>query len=505
MGELNRHETKTVFRSTAETREFTGIAVPFNTQIDVFGDGSYREEFARGSCVLENTKIFYRHGEIIGHVTASRETADGLEITGKIADTTQGRDAMALLDSGSLDRLSVGFRPVEYTTREDGSIVYTKAEIREVSLVPHPAYKQAKITQIREESKTKMPAENNKELNEIRENLDLMNRNIEMLKNHGNTSTGTVLNTRSIGDLAKKLASEDEQALEFYREFTGGVLADSIVQNSWIGDLTKFVAENRQTLNAFGRAVLPTDGAYLEYSYLDSDNMKVGQQLKEGDELEYGKISLTTAVEPVKTYGGWTDFSIQALRKSSVAFFDHALTALVLQYARVTERVFVKTYLDLIKKETNSDNPTIENLQSDDEWVNVITQAALAYQNRGYTLSGLHVSGDIFQILSNLKDSSGSRIMLAHGQGFNNIGSAAPLSLTGILANLPVTAVPNFPEKTAAFYNPLALQTHENAGAPLRLQSEEIINLTQAFSIYGFMAIVTPYPNAVLPINLGAA
>ena len=128
--------------SNSESRSFTGIAVPWNDVVTIrtwFGE--FTEEVERGAVVeSDGAKIFWRHGEIIGHVTAHRDVEAGWEIDGLIAETRQGNDAYALLRSGSLDKLSIGFEPLEWREDENGHITYTKIRVREVSLVPHPAY-----------------------------------------------------------------------------------------------------------------------------------------------------------------------------------------------------------------------------------------------------------------------------------------------------------------------------------------------------------------------------
>ena len=145
-----------------DAREFTGIAVPFNdptTIRDWFG--TYHEQIAPGAVEHDDdVKVFWRHGEVIGRVTASEDTDTGWQITGALSDTTLGRDAYALLRDGAIDRMSIGFEPIEHTEteNEDGSTTITRNRIRvrEVSLVPFPAYDGAAVEHVR----TATPKEN---------------------------------------------------------------------------------------------------------------------------------------------------------------------------------------------------------------------------------------------------------------------------------------------------------------------------------------------------------
>jgi len=50
-----------------------------------------------------------------------------------------------------------------------------------------------------------------------------------------------------------------------------------------------------------------------------------------------------------------------------------------------------------------------------------------------------------------------------------------------------------------SFYvgNSAALTTYESAGAPFRLNDEEITALTNSFSVYGYLGIAAPEPKAM--------
>lgn len=84
-------------------RTIEGVAVPFGDVIDVWGE---RETFDPDTVFegLDSAKLYYQHDTLIGSITSGENREDGLHITARIADTQQGRDAVALLDEGPLIR-----------------------------------------------------------------------------------------------------------------------------------------------------------------------------------------------------------------------------------------------------------------------------------------------------------------------------------------------------------------------------------------------------------------
>ena len=95
---------------------------------------------------------------VIGRWSEATESVEGIRGTGRISDTTQGRDAATLVEDGAITGTSIGFRPREVAYLEPGTRVafdtrygtfaYTPevwcmaivtAEVDEASLVSQPA------------------------------------------------------------------------------------------------------------------------------------------------------------------------------------------------------------------------------------------------------------------------------------------------------------------------------------------------------------------------------
>ena len=74
----------------------------------------------------------------------------------------------------------------------------------------------------------------------------------------------------------------------------------------------------------------------------------------------------------------------------------------------------------------------------------------------------------------------------------------------GTLASVPVSTIFGGYSGPMSFYDSSALKTLESPGAPLRLQDDNIINLSKAFSLYGYLSVIVPFPTAIVPLTNAA-
>lgn len=136
-------------------RTVRGLAVPYGVEIELF-DG-YFETIAPGALAprsedATSLKLVYRHDEPIGLIISITETDAGIEIEARFSDTQTARDAYQLVKDGVIDRLSIGFVPLAFERTEDEAGIHTtitSLDLREVSLVPFPAYDGAAVTEVR--------------------------------------------------------------------------------------------------------------------------------------------------------------------------------------------------------------------------------------------------------------------------------------------------------------------------------------------------------------------
>ena len=503
----------------SERRIVSGIAVPYGQTANI---GYYQERFAPGSVEMADTvQLYWRHEEPIGKVLSSRETKDGFEITARISETDRGNEAYTLVRDGVINKFSVGFQPVEHNVDKDETIVRTKVLLREVSLVPLPAYDGANVLSVREDSGTtneevllELPTiqeENEMEsnetttatqdlVNEVRESVETLSREVQVLKSSTTTATVESVDVRSAGEVLKAIAKNDENTI---RAYTGGTTADAVVMNGWVGDLTRIIDEAAVLRSVFATGALPAEGNYVEYAQLKSNSMDIDVQASEGDDLVFGKIEQELKTAPVKTLGGYTTLSRQEIERSSVNILDASLRAQAIQAGKALNAQFRAAYVAAVAAQVTADNtvevPATGATYAD--WLNAIVDASVKFQNQGLSLDALVVDAATFKKLAALEGADGRPVLLVTGNGTNNVGSINIVGLGGSVASVTVVVDPSL-TGNVAFVNRNAIR--QFTSPVVRLQDENIINLSKDFSVYMYSAIANEIPAGIVPVVAAA-
>lgn len=497
-----------------DTRTIVGIAVPYGQEI-ALGNNTY-ERFAPGAIqTVENVKLLYGHDDVpIGKVLEGRETAEGFEIKAYISETTKGDEILTLLRDDVLNRFSVGFIPVE-NERDGQTVVRTLVDLKEVSVVPFPAYEGAKINEVREEveivDETDAPQiEQEKEQDSMSENIELDVRTVqdEVAELRRVVEAGMTVATpaavgsefRSQGEFAKALVKREAGAIELV-ERAASTSADTVALPGWLGYIDNLITNNRPTVSAFSRAALPSDGLTVEYAQVSANTLAVGVQDPENEALSFGNLSIDTTSAAVKTYGGYTSFSKQTIERSTVNYLDTVFRALSIQYAKATNAALVADLAALTwtSQTFDADGGTAASLAE-----GIANGAAYIYEKTGLRPEFILADPDAYVTIVKVAGSDGRPVLLQDGQGFNNIGSANIPGLSGSVFGLPVIVDPALASGTVYMANSAAVSTLESAGAPVRLTSGDITTLTDDVSVYGYMAIIKPFLDAIVKLDVTA-
>ena len=489
-----------------EKREVIGRAVPYGDTIDIGGGSS--ERFIAGSVDLDShVKLFRDHKDIIGKVQAMEEKEDGLWIRAKVSNTKLGDETLALVKDGAINSFSIGFVPL-VDEKQDRTIIRKKVKLKEISLVAFPAYENASVTEVREiKEETQMEnittPDYTTAITEVRNHAEELERRLDVLAaDKTAVASDKEIKFRSYGAYVKAVAAGDEEALEQHRVFadTSSVLANSILKNAWVADTVRILDMGRPTYNVFSSAPLPSDGMTIEYPTLSTNTSAIAEQAAEGDTLTFGKIALGSATAAIKTYGGYTAMSRQVIERSSVNYVDAAFRAMAAAYAKKTNEV-VKA--QLVTDAANFAQGTLATYSADNV-MGLLAQSAIDVNNEtGLPLQFILCGSNAFKGLAKTVDGSGRPILSAQA-AVNTYGSINPVGLTGTIMGLPIVFDPSLPANALYIGNSAALTTYESAGAPFRLNAEEITNLSQQFSVYGYLAVAAADKKALVKITAPA-
>lgn len=508
MSEMITREFQARLDATEE-RTIIGLAVPYGQEIEL--TGKLKERFEPGAIDgVEDVKLFYGHEEPIGKVVEGRDTEAGYEIVAKISDTPRGNEVYTLLQDDVLNRFSVGFFPV--VDRQEGqTIVRELVDLKEVSVVPFPAFEGAKITEVRSEAEPEAeptdetPIETESET--MSENIELDVRSVQdevaelrRVIESGKTVEMAAPAThkfRSQGEFAKALAKGDADAVQLTRD--ASTSADTVALPGFLGYIDNLIDTNRPTLSAFSRAALPAAGLTVEYAQVSANTLDVDVQSPENEELAFGNLSIDSVSANVVTYGGYTSMSKQTIERSSVNYLDTALRALSIAYANATNKAVV----DLIEAQDYTGKKFDVSALTSEALIGGIADASsYIYKETGLRPEAIMVGTGAYKLLLQAAGEDGRPVVLVNGAGVNNIGSANIPGLSGQLFGLPVIVDPAIGTNLGFMANSAAIQTLESAGAPVRLSADDITTLTDSISVYGYMAITMPFSDALVKLDI---
>ena len=132
--------------SVDDAGTITGIAWPFGTA-DRVGDmiekGAFRQ--AKGPLPM---LAFHRPDDPVGVWSDISESDKGLTVKGRllIDDLPRAREVRALVQSGAVTGLSIGFMTVKAENRKSGGRTIRAVDLLEISLVSVPAHPGARVT-----------------------------------------------------------------------------------------------------------------------------------------------------------------------------------------------------------------------------------------------------------------------------------------------------------------------------------------------------------------------
>lgn len=546
--------------ATQAPRSIEGVAVPWDQVISVWGERERFERGAFGDFTGAGAALYVNHGHTrgelpIGRVVASEDRDEGQWFRAELADTERASEAYTLLRDGTLTGLSIGFVPVEVRNDSDelGPITtYTGAQFREVSVVGFPAYSDAAVTAVRHTTTPPpappAPTERHhmtpEELAALRAELDALQtanstltRSVDMLRAAGAGAGApeplpfnslaefvrglAVRSSRSasFGDpveAARQLAQASmrahEQLLEL-RAYSGATTANlgTALQPAWLARDIRLVEANRDTLNLFSREALPAEGMSVAYPKFDAKTGDVAVQTKEGDDLAYLAMSITSDSADVKTYGGYSELSRQTIERAGLPFLAKVLRMQIISYAKITNGIIKARLAGATGTNTltlaGGYNPTARQV------IEAGIDAAGLIEDNSVGLSAEFwlMSLEQFKSVALLMDANGRPIFELNGDGSNTAGTvrldaikSSALDALGIKGVMPFKVDRKATGRYSWVCSSEALTVLESPGAPFNLEDENVVNLTKQFSLYGYLASTLNDPKGIVKVDHGA-
>jgi phage head maturation protease len=345
-------------------RTLAGVALEYGVEA-VVSDGQ-KVRFEPGALPLEGKKpkMYLNHDSTspIGLVTARELVGNTVMFEAKISETTLGNEALQLAKDGVLDSVSVGILPVEFSFDEAGTMVVTKADWQELSLLPYGAFEAAKVQRVAasihqepDEIELNNTQDENEELTEMEKTVEtpavIEAATVQTIYAQPrklrlpSTSEYIASYVRGGADFAQMNANIKQAVVEaapgvapfVNTESTPGILPEIIT-----GSVYDSLNPIRPFVTAIGTRAMPTAGATFRRPKITTRPV-VTQQAAQFDTLNASTVVVSNNDISKLSFGTYVTVSEQDLDWSDPSSIDIILNQLAIAYGQATDNYAVDT------------------------------------------------------------------------------------------------------------------------------------------------------------------
>ena len=433
-------------------RTLAGVALEYGVDA-VVSDGQ-TVRFEKGSLPLEGKKpkmyLYHDSTQPIGVVTAREEVGNYVMFEAKISETMLGNESLQLAMDGVLDSLSVGAVPIEFSFDEAGTMIVTKAEWQELSLLPYGAFEAAKVERVAASiHQNENEVELNSEQDTEKEVTDMSNpvetpavveastvqaiyaqpRKLRL----PSTSEYIASYVRGGADFAQLNANINAARIEaapgvapfINTESTPGILPEIITGSVFDG-----LNPIRPFVSAIGTRAMPTAGATFRRPKITTRPV-VTQQSAQFDDLNASTVVVSNSDISKLSFGTYVTVSEQDLDWSDPSSIDIILNQLAIAYGQATNNYAVDTCHAAI-----SQTATVTDTAVGADWVAAIYDGARQIsETSNYLPTHMVVTPASWQALASSTDDQNRPVFPYTGapnlMGQNAAGNSAATSWNG--------------------------------------------------------------------------
>jgi HK97 family phage prohead protease len=472
-----------------------GIAVPWDVVATV--SGGQRVKFLRGAFDLTQkpAKLLENHdmSQLRGVVNALSDSDAGLEFEATLADTRASKDAVALLKAGAYDSVSVGANPVQFKFDKAGTMVVSKAQLIELSLVAVPAFSEAVITEI---AASADPEESEKE----EETLDTPEEEkvSEAIKaesaESATTPTSPILYAQAKQEFKLPSAGEwisaQMQGGAVAAEFNARVRAaapdvttadlDGILPLPIISPIYSGIQGLRPVVDAIGSRQMPQGGKVFIVPKITT-HTSIGGPQTQNTTITAGQFIVDDIQITKDIYGGYVEVSEASIDWTSPEVLQGLLEDMGKKYALATDNAAA----DALLAGTSQTTGNVATTDPTDWIAKVYACANTILANGNYLPDHLFVSGDVFAQLGQLSGTD-DRPLFPQVGPMNAFGTMNPGSREAFVFGLRLVVDTNFAAKTTIVGAAAtgAFRCYEQQKGAISLDNPSTLSRTIAFRGY---------------------
>ena len=425
-------------------RTLAGVAVQYDVEA-VVSDGQ-KVKFANGALPLEGKKpkmyLYHDSSMPIGIVESREQVDDTVLFEARISETRAGDEALQLAKDGVLDSVSVGILPVEYSFDEAGTMIITKADWQELSLLPYGAFEAAKIERVAASIHQTEPEVELNSKQDPEQEVTKMNEPVETPQVIEAAAVHTVYAqpkklrlpspseyvaayVRGGSDFAQLNANINAARIEaaapnITTTDTPGILPEIIVGSVYDG-----LNPIRPFVSAIGTRAMPTQGATFRRPKITVRPVVTEQPTGQLNTLDPSTVTVSNTDISKLSFGTYVTVSEQDLDWSDPASIDIILNQLAIAYGQATDNYAVDTMVAGV-----SQTETVTDITDPQAFIESLYGAAYQISNgSNYLPTHYFVAPITWAKLGMLVDSTGRPVFPYTGApnliGQNTLGTAA--------------------------------------------------------------------------------
>lgn len=481
----------------------SGTAVPWNVTATVSGGQKVR--FLRGAFDVNQkaAKLVENHDltQLRGVVNSLADTESGLQFEATLADTAASRDAVALLKAGAYDSVSVGANPTKFKFDKTGTMIVSKADLIELSLVAVPAFAEAVITEI---AASADPEDDENQPTDTPEEENVS----EEIKAEAPEAPATIPVQPIVYATARKEVPLPTAAEYLSAAIAGGsawhqmrdaikaaapdvITTDTpgILPTPIVGPVYNNFRGLRPVVDAIGPKAMPGGGKVFIRPEVTT-HTSMGAQSAENAALQSGTFVVFNNQVTKSTYGGYVNLSEQDLDWSDPNVLSLILDDMARIYANQTDDVAADA---LVAGATTTRVLSAANLADPAKWVEWVYGAAstILSSSNGNLPTHLFLAPDQWSTLGKLVDTAGRPLFPQVGP-MNAFGSVSPGSTDALAFGLRVVVDRNFAAGTIIVGDASGFEIFENQKGAISLDQPSTLSRTLAWRGYFATLMIDP-------------
>jgi HK97 family phage prohead protease len=441
--------------------------------------------------------------QLRGVVTELVEAEEGLLFTAKFANTRASDEAIELVKAGAYDSVSVGAIPVKFKYDKNGTMIVSKANLVEISLVAMPAFPDAVITEIAasqpdEESEEEVVEPQPQDISE-EETMSTDTPTVE--------ASAEIVPTTPIFAAARREVKLPTAA-EYMSAFIAGgsawhqmsealrAAAPDIVTTDTPGILpTPIVAPvynnfigRRPVVDAVGVKAMPAGGKVFIRPEVTT-HVSIGASIAEQSPTAGTLVVFNNQVTK-QIFGGYVNISEADIDWTDPAILQVVLDDMTRIYANATDNYAADTLRSGASVTQNFTGTATDEPAAWATWVATAAKTILSSSN-GNLPTHLFVDPEVWAVLLSLSDDS-KRPLFPQVGPMNAFGNLAPGQYNGNAFGLQVVVDRNFASDTLIIGDASGYELFEQVKGTMTVESPSTLSRTLAMRGYFAGLMIDP-------------